>query len=52
VLSGKKVIVATATKALQDQLAEKDLPQVVEGLGCPLPSRYSRVEATTSADSE
>ena len=36
VLSGKKVIVATATKALQDQLAEKDLPQVVEGLGVPV----------------
>ena len=26
-LSGKKVVVATATKALQDQLAEKDLPR-------------------------
>ena len=33
VLSGKKVVVATATKALQDQLAEKDLPQVERGLG-------------------
>jgi len=28
VASGKKVVVATATKALQDQLAEKDLPMV------------------------
>ncbi len=27
-LSGEKVVVATATKALQDQLADKDLPQV------------------------
>ena len=35
-LSGKKVVVATATKALQDQLAEKDLPQVAAGLGVPL----------------
>src|SRR5580698_63030 len=35
VLSGKKVVVATATKALQDQLAEKDLPQVERGLGLP-----------------
>ena len=26
VMSGKKVVVATATKALQDQLAGKDLP--------------------------
>jgi ATP-dependent DNA helicase DinG len=32
-LSGKKVVVATATKALQDQLAEKDLPLVERGLG-------------------
>jgi ATP-dependent DNA helicase DinG len=35
VLSGKKVVVATATKALQDQLAEKDLPLVEAGLGVP-----------------
>jgi ATP-dependent DNA helicase DinG len=35
VLSGKKVVVATATKALQDQLAEKDLPQVERALGLP-----------------
>jgi ATP-dependent DNA helicase DinG len=33
VLSGYKVVVATATKALQDQLAEKDLPLVEHGLG-------------------
>ena len=32
-LSGKKVVMATATKALQDQLAEKDLPQVEAGRG-------------------
>jgi ATP-dependent DNA helicase DinG len=36
VLSGKKVVVATATKALQDQLAEKDLPLVADGLGIPV----------------
>jgi ATP-dependent DNA helicase DinG len=36
-LSGKKVVVATATKALQDQLAQNDLPQVAEVLG----SRFS-----------
>ena len=35
-LSGMKVVVATATKALQDQLAGKDLPQVSAGLGVPL----------------
>jgi ATP-dependent DNA helicase DinG len=32
-LSGERVVVATATKALQDQLAEKDLPVVVAQLG-------------------
>ncbi len=37
-LSGRKVVVATATKALQDQLAGKDLPLVEAalGLGAPL----------------
>ncbi len=40
-LSGKKVVVATATKALQDQLAEKDLPQVEAGLGLPAPLDYA-----------
>ncbi len=36
-LSGAKTVVATATKALQDQLAEKDLPLVEAGLGLPVP---------------
>ena len=40
-LSGKKVVVATATKALQDQLAQKDLPQVEAGLGLPVPLDYA-----------
>src|SRR6202453_5332993 len=40
-LGGKKVVVATATKALQDQLAEKDLPQVEEGLGLPAPLDFA-----------
>jgi ATP-dependent DNA helicase DinG len=35
VLSGRKVIVATATKALQDQLAGKDLPFLAEHLPRP-----------------
>ena len=34
-LSGEKVLVATATKALQDQLAHMDLPFVSEHLGRP-----------------
>lgn len=33
ILSGKKVVVSTATKALQDQLAGKDLPFLQEHLG-------------------
>jgi ATP-dependent DNA helicase DinG len=40
-LSGKKVVIATATKALQDQLADKDLPQVDAGLGLPAPLDYA-----------
>ncbi len=40
-LSGKKVVVATATKALQDQLAEKDLPLVDAGLGLPRPLDFA-----------
>ncbi len=35
VLAGKRVVVATATKALQDQLASKDLPFLEEHLGTP-----------------
>jgi ATP-dependent DNA helicase DinG len=35
-LSGRRVVVATATKALQDQLAEKDLPFLREHLGRPV----------------
>ncbi len=33
VLSGRKVIVSTATRALQDQIHSKDLPLVAEALG-------------------
>ncbi len=40
-LSGKKVVVATATKALQDQLRDKDLPLVESGLGLPAPLDYA-----------
>jgi ATP-dependent DNA helicase DinG len=35
ILSGRKVVVATATKALQDQLATKDLPFLQRHLGTP-----------------
>jgi ATP-dependent DNA helicase DinG len=36
ILSGHKVVIATATKALQDQLGGKDLPFVAEHLGRPV----------------
>lgn len=35
ILSGKRVIVSTATKALQDQIAHKDAPFLAEHLGYP-----------------
>ncbi len=35
-LSGRRVMVSTATKALQDQLHARDLPAVVRALGLPL----------------
>ncbi len=35
ILSNKRTVIATATKALQDQLAEKDLPFLSEHLGHP-----------------
>lgn len=35
-LSGQRVLVSTATKALQDQLFARDLPRLVHGLGLPL----------------
>jgi ATP-dependent DNA helicase DinG len=38
-LSGSRVIVATATKALQDQLAKKDLPFLAERL--PIPFEFA-----------
>lgn len=35
ILAGRTVVVATATKALQDQLADKDLPFLQQHLGVP-----------------
>ena len=36
IVSGERVVVATATKALQDQLADKDLPSVSAAIGRPV----------------
>lgn len=33
ILSGRRVIVSTATKALQDQIMERDIPRIREALG-------------------
>lgn len=33
ILSGRKVVISTATKNLQDQIAERDLPRVLDVLG-------------------
>lgn len=35
-LSGERVLLSTATKALQDQLFGRDLPRLVEALGLPV----------------
>lgn len=35
-LSGERVLISTATKTLQDQLAGRDLPQVAKSLGLPV----------------
>ena len=35
-LSGERVLVSTATKALQDQLFGRDLPRLVTALGVPV----------------
>lgn len=35
-LSGKRVVITTATKALQDQLADKDLPLLAAHIGRPI----------------
>ncbi|MGZ4728134.1 MAG: ATP-dependent DNA helicase [Acidimicrobiales bacterium] len=62
VVSGTKVVVATATKALQDQLADKDLPFLAEHLDRPFEfavlkgrSNYvcrQRVHEATTSDAQ
>ncbi len=45
-LSGKRVVMSTATKALQDQLYLRDLPRLVQALGLPL--RLARLKGRSS----
>jgi ATP-dependent DNA helicase DinG len=51
VMSGERVVVATATKNLQDQLASKDAPQVAAHVRA-FASRSSRESRTTCASTE
>ena len=62
IVSGTKVVIATATKALQDQLADKDLPFLAEHLDRPFTfsvlkgrSNYvcrQRVHEATTSDAQ
>ena len=62
IVSGTKVVIATATKALQDQLADKDLPFLAEHLDRPFAfsvlkgrSNYvcrQRVHEATTSDAQ
>ncbi|MEG0201644.1 MAG: ATP-dependent DNA helicase [Comamonas sp.] len=45
-LSGQRLLVSTATKALQDQLFARDLPRLVAALGLPL--RMARLKGRSS----
>ena len=36
ILSGKKAIISTGTKSLQDQLFHRDLPRLISALGLPV----------------
>lgn len=45
-LSGQRVLVSTATKALQDQLYLRDVPRLVQALGLPL--RVARLKGRSS----
>ncbi|TAH11534.1 MAG: ATP-dependent DNA helicase [Curvibacter sp.] len=45
-LSGKRVLLSTATKALQDQLFGRDIPQLLSTLG--LPSRVALLKGRSS----
>ena len=47
VLSGRTTVIATATKALQDQLANKDLPFLQKHLGKPFMTIVRSVDSLT-----
>ena len=45
-LSGERVLLSTATKALQDQLFGRDLPRLIEALGLPVRSALLKGRAS------
>ena len=45
-LSGERVLLSTATKALQDQLYSRDLPQLAQALGLPVRSALLKGRAS------
>ena len=45
-LSGERVVISTATKALQDQLYLRDVPRLIQALGLPL--RVARLKGRSS----
>lgn len=45
-LSGKKIVISTATKTLQDQLVQKDLPVLIKALG--LTTRIQNLKGRTN----
>jgi ATP-dependent DNA helicase DinG len=42
VLSGKRVLISTGTKTLQDQVFYKDLPALAQALGVPIKAAYMK----------
>jgi ATP-dependent DNA helicase DinG len=48
-LSGERVLLSTATKALQDQLHGRDLPLLTQALGVPVRTALLKGAAATCA---
>ena len=48
-LSGRRALVSTATKSLQDQLFLRDLPRLCDALGVPVTAFFRRFEESRNA---
>jgi ATP-dependent DNA helicase DinG len=42
VLGGKRVLISTGTRTLQDQIFYKDVPALAEALGAPIKAAYMK----------